>query len=123
MKLSFIFATIVVFVLFSCSSGKPDDIYPDSGNVSDNDSESPDGTVDDVSDPDEISDSSDETADSTDTDADEENDADSDEIQIITDPCTPNPCIMENSSGNCTVNGESYICGCNEDYFWADNDC
>jgi len=30
---------------------------------------------------------------------------------------------MENSSGNCTVNGESYICGCNEDYFWADNDC
>ena len=34
------------------------------------------------------------------------------------DICDPNPCTMDNSDGECTVEGDDYICGCEENYTW-----
>ena len=34
------------------------------------------------------------------------------------DLCDPNPCTMNNSDGECTVEGEDYFCGCEENYTW-----
>ena len=42
----------------------------------------------------------------------------------INDPCNPNPCNgISNSTGNCTVSGSSYICGCKSDYTWTGSTC
>lgn len=39
-------------------------------------------------------------------------------------PCDPNPCTsIANSTGNCTVNGTSYVCGCNSGYDWTGTQC
>lgn len=42
---------------------------------------------------------------------------------LIVDPCDPDPCgEMEHSDGECTVDGDSYICGCDENYSWDADD-
>ena len=39
-------------------------------------------------------------------------------------PCNPNPCSsISNSTGVCTVNGTSYICGCSNGYDWNGSKC
>ncbi len=41
-----------------------------------------------------------------------------------TTPCSPNPCTsISNSTGNCTVSGTGYICGCQSGYEWSVNLC
>lgn len=38
---------------------------------------------------------------------------------IVTGPCSPNPCEeMAGSTGECTVDEDAFICGCEENYTW-----
>lgn len=127
MKYSLFFTIVAIFFFLSCSSDKDNDVYPDSGNdpdkdaVADNDSTEPQDTEDDdINDTAEEPDESDDNEDSDSTDADEN---DSDMTIIESDPCTPNPCVMENSDGNCTVIEETFVCGCSGDFYWNGIDC
>ena len=121
MKLAYIIF-LSVFLFMSCSSDKNDHVYPDSVSDPDKDAVDADDSTEtqDTEDTD-INDSAE--ADNEDSDTSDADENDSDMTIIESDPCTPNPCIMENSDGNCTVQGENFICGCNEDFYWNGLDC
>lgn len=125
MKYSF-FSTIIAILFFmSCSSDKNNNIYPDSGGNPDKDAAAVDDGIE-TQDKDDAgtyegdpgSDESEDQEDGENADGD-----DSDSIIIETDPCIPDPCVMENSDGNCTVIEQTFICGCLENYFWNGLDC
>ena len=123
MRILFILFLISFFI--SCSNPK-DETYPKPDGT--NDSDISDSTNDvDASDP--GTDESDTQTDQTDDDTDIEEENDSD-IEIITtdhdftnDPCTPNPCIMENSDGTCYFAEDRFKCGCVDNYFWDGSGC
>ena len=127
MRILFIFFLASFFI--SCSSPEdksPYDKYDGTNNSNDSDiSES----TDDIEDNDPGTDESDGQTDQADnyTDIEEENDSD---IEIIpsdhdftNDPCTPNPCIMENSDGTCYFSEDRFKCGCVDNYFWDGEKC
>jgi len=80
-----------------------DDLIPDE--------EEPDeADIDTKPDPDKVD------TDKVDVDAKDEDVTDDD---IVTGPCSPNPCAeMDGSDGECTVDDETYICGCLMNYTW-----
>ena len=63
-----------------------------------------------------------ESGENNDNDSGENNDNDSTEPE--TTPCNPNQCLdIANSNGVCTLEGESFSCGCHEDYTWKEGEC
>ena len=45
-------------------------------------------------------------------------------VEIVNDPCDPNPCVGEtNSTEVCTADGENYTCGCIDGYYWDGDSC
>jgi hypothetical protein len=80
--------------------------------------------TDDKSTPEEDSNANDLDAETDQTDDETDIEDDDSDIEMITvdhdfasDPCIPNPCVMENSDGSCYFAGERFKCGCNEGYF------
>ena len=66
--------------------------------------------------------------DSNDTDVNDTDSNDTDPTNpddpIVVDPCNPNQCLNdENSDGVCTIEGDSYSCGCIDDYLWYEGEC
>ena len=107
------------------------DSIDDSGDSKPDESDSDDDSADSV--PDDDSDSTDTTPDESDSTPDEDADTDSgdstpdqdtDTDTAPTTPCDPNPCdSVTNSTGSCTINDTTYICGCNDGYFWNGSEC
>jgi len=78
----------------------------------------------DEDDKDEIGDT--DTADITDdaVDTDFEDDEVQDEDVVETTPCNPNPCeAVSMSTGNCTIQGDNFACGCENGYYWNKGVC
>ncbi|MBO7127005.1 DUF1566 domain-containing protein [bacterium] len=124
---SLILLLVSLFVLFSCDSGikfnNPNDINSDAYNPSDTEAD----TDDDSDKTDTISEYDEDKTDTVSGNDEEETDTsvpDDDTDTTPADPCDPNPCnSIENSTGDCTVNGTGYICGCNTHYTWVDSLC
>jgi len=120
-----IISLIIVFsTILSCSKPGEDLSYPE-----------PDGTndldmieeEDDQITPADNNSEDDKTDQSNDEDIEETDDNDTITItpdhDFTSDPCLPNPCIMENSDGNCFFAGERFKCGCVEGYLWDGSGC
>lgn len=79
-----------------------------------------------VEDPDNPSEQTDDNADTSSEQNDDNPDSGepSEDPDAPQTPCNPNPCTsIANSTGNCTVNGTSYVCGCNSGYDWTGTQC
>ena len=117
---------LIFFIFISCSKDKSEFQYPEPDGTNDSDSIETDDktTPEDDSDANDLDAQTDQTDDETDT---EDDDSDIEMITVdhdfTSDPCTPNPCHMENSDGNCYFAGERFKCGCVDGYFWDGSGC
>lgn len=95
---------------------------PASGNDADTSEPEPNDDDTNTADDSEITDSGDSTPDENNTTPDE-NSNDSD-APVVNDPCNPNPCAgIANSTGICSQETDSYVCGCNPNYNWDGTFC
>ena len=95
---------------------------PASGDDADTSEPEPNDDDTNTADDSEITDSGDSTPDENNTTPDE-NSNDSD-APVVNDPCNPNPCAgIANSTGICSQETDSYVCGCNPNYNWDGTFC
>lgn len=100
---------ILVLAVFSSCESNPSKV----------DSDTPDADNYDVDIYDDDTEQIDLTEDETDTDI-----LDTDEPDADADtPCNPNPCGIENSTGECLEEDGSYRCVCEENYVWDGEKC
>lgn len=102
---------VLLIILFTITSGCD-------GNPSKTDSD----ITDDMDIIDTEPDKDDVTLDTEDEDDFDLSESDETDIDIAT-PCEPNPCDIENSTGECIEKNDTYECVCEENYVWDGQKC
>ena len=111
MKKLLLFLITLIFLTVSCGGSKKTENDADSGILPDEDAAEEEvyGNDEDYEDSEE-----------------EETEEDADEADVtVKNPCYPNPCRkIADSTGKCEPDGDdSYVCLCNEKYFWNGKNC
>jgi len=105
-KLLFLFLILTIFSGCDSNPSKVDIDSTDDSLIDDTDSTDEKAIVDDES----------ENTDDSEPDTDE-SDAD------VDTPCSPNPCEIENSTGECIETDDSFKCVCEKNYIWNGEKC